>query len=51
MRILSIGIVRVSDDSCNNALLGLDALPKADVSAPITFTLDLGTLGEHAEGD
>ena len=32
-------------------LLGLDALPKTDVSAPITFTLDLGTLGEHAEGD
>ena len=32
-------------------LLGLDALPKADVSAPIKFTLDLGTLGEHTEDD
>jgi hypothetical protein len=32
-------------------LLGLDALPKADVSTPIQFTLDLGTLGEHIEAD
>jgi len=32
-------------------LLGLDALPKTEVSAPIKFTLDLGTLGEHTEGD
>ena len=31
--------------------LGLDALPKAEVSAPIKFTLDLGRLGEHTEGD
>jgi hypothetical protein len=32
-------------------LLGLDALPKTEASAPIKFTLDLGTLGEHTEGD
>ena len=30
---------------------GFDVLPKTEVSAPIKFTLDLGTLGEHAEGD
>ena len=32
-------------------LLGFDALPTAEVAAPMTFTLDLGTLGEPSEND
>jgi len=41
--------VKIMERRCK--LLGLDALPKTDVSAPIKFTLDLGTLDEAAEGD
>ena len=41
--------VKIMERRCK--LLGLDALPKTEVSAPIKFTLDLGTLGEHTEDD